>query len=64
MLHGRPGMRTRDLIELAAAITRRGTSDGFDFSYSGYELGVAAGNPYDDSVWLGDIGTAVAARGC
>ena len=28
MLHGWPGMRTRDLIELAAAITRRGTSDG------------------------------------
>ena len=28
ILHGWLGMRTRDLIELAAAITRRGTSDG------------------------------------
>ena len=64
MLHGWPGMRTRDLIELAAAIIRRGTSDGFDFNYSGYELGVAARHPYDEGVWLGDIGTAVAARGC
>ena len=36
----------------------------FDFSYSGYELGVAARHPYDEGVWLGDIGTAVAARGC
>ena len=35
-----------------------------DFSYSGYELGVAARHPYDEGVWLGDIGTAVAARGC
>jgi hypothetical protein len=35
-----------------------------DFSYSGYELDAAARHPYDEGVWLGDIGTAVAARGC
>ena len=56
MLHGWPGMRTRDLVDLATAITRNGKPDGFDFSYSGYELGVVARHPYDDRVWLGDIG--------
>jgi len=55
-LHAWPGPRTRDLVELASAITRRGGPDEFDFSYSGYELGVVARHPYDDGVWLGDIG--------
>ena len=56
VLHGWPGLRTRDLVELASAITRKGEPDEFDFTYSGYELGVVARHPYDDGVWLGDIG--------
>ncbi|MGO9158016.1 ADP-ribosylglycohydrolase family protein [Mycobacterium sp.] len=56
VLHGWPGLRTRDLVDLASAIIRRGEPDGFDFSYSGYETGVIAPHPYDDGVWLGDMG--------
>ena len=56
VLHGWPGMRTRDLVELASAITRKGEPDEFDFTYSGYELGVAVQHPYDEGIWLGDIG--------
>jgi ADP-ribosylglycohydrolase len=56
VLHGWPGLRARDLVELASAITRKGGPDEFDFTYSGYELGVVAKHPYDDGVWLGDIG--------
>ena len=56
VLHGWPGMRTRDLVELASAITRKGKPDGFDFTYRGYETGVVARHPYDEGVWLGDIG--------
>jgi hypothetical protein len=48
-------MRTRDLIGLATAIARKGQPDGFDLSYSGYEMGVVARHPYDEGVWLGDI---------
>jgi ADP-ribosylglycohydrolase len=55
-LHGWPGRRTRDLVELASMIIRKGQPDGFDLSYGGYELGVAAPHPYDDGVWLGDMG--------
>jgi hypothetical protein len=56
VLHGWPDMRTRDLVDLASAITRKGKPDGFDFTYSGYRLGVVARHPYDDGVWLGDMG--------
>ena len=56
MLHGWPGMRARGLVELASAITRKGEADEFDFTYSGYETGVVVRHPYDDGVWLGDIG--------
>jgi hypothetical protein len=56
LLHGWPGMLTRDLIDLASTITRKGKPDGFDFSYSEYETGKVARHPYDDGVWLGDIG--------
>ena len=56
LLHGWPGLRTRDLVDLVAAITRKGEPDGFDFSYSGYEPGIVARHPYDDTVWLGGIG--------
>ena len=48
-----PGLRARDLVELASAITRKGGPDEFDFSYSGYELGIVARHPDDDGVWLG-----------
>jgi ADP-ribosyl-[dinitrogen reductase] hydrolase len=56
VLHGWPGMRSRDLVDLASTITRNAQSDGFDFTYSGYEMGVVARHPYDEGVWLGDIG--------
>jgi ADP-ribosyl-[dinitrogen reductase] hydrolase len=56
VLHGWPGMRTRDLIDLASAITLKGEPDGFDFSYSGYETDIVVRHPYDEGVWLGDIG--------
>lgn len=49
-------MRTRGLVELVGAITRKGKPEGFDFSYSGYETGIVAPHPYDEGVWLGDIG--------
>jgi hypothetical protein len=56
VLHGWPGMRTRDLVELASTISRNGKPDGFDLTYGGYETGVIARHPYDDGVWLGDVG--------
>jgi ADP-ribosyl-[dinitrogen reductase] hydrolase len=56
VLHGWPGLQTRGLIDLASAITLKGKPDEFDFSYSGYRLGVAARHPYDDGVCLGDMG--------
>src|SRR6478609_8763325 len=56
LLHGWPGLRARDLVDLASAITRKGGPDEFDFTYSGYELGVVARHPHDDGVWLGDMG--------
>jgi hypothetical protein len=55
VLHGWLGMRTRDLVDLASAITRKGQAGGFDFSYAEYETGTVARHPYDDGVWLGDI---------
>jgi len=56
VLHGWPGRRTRDLVDLASMIPRKREPDSFDFSYSGYEMGVVARHPYDESVRLGDIG--------
>jgi ADP-ribosyl-[dinitrogen reductase] hydrolase len=56
VLHGWPDIRTRGLVDLASAITRKGQPDGFDFAYGGYRLGVVARHPYDDGVWLGDMG--------
>jgi ADP-ribosyl-[dinitrogen reductase] hydrolase len=37
ILHGWPGMRSRDLVDLASTITRKNNPDEFDFSYRGYE---------------------------
>jgi hypothetical protein len=56
LLHGWPGLGTRGLVDLASAITRNGKPDGFDFSYTAYEVGTVVRHPYDDGVWLGDIG--------
>jgi hypothetical protein len=61
VLQGWPGLRTRELFELASRITRKGEPDSFDFSYGDYDTGVVARHPYDDDddddgVWLGDIG--------
>jgi hypothetical protein len=56
LLHGWPECAPAISSILASTITRKGGPDEFDFSYSGYELGVVAGHPYDDGVWLGDIG--------
>jgi ADP-ribosyl-[dinitrogen reductase] hydrolase len=56
MLNGWPGMRARDLVDLGSQIVRKGKPDTFDFSYSGCETGVIVQHPYDEGVWLGDIG--------
>lgn len=56
LLHGWPALRTRDLVDLASTISRNGKPDGFDLTYGRYETGVIARHPYDDGVWLGDIG--------
>ena len=56
LLHGWPGLRTRDLVDLGSQIVRKGKPDSFDFTYSGYETGVIVQHPYDEGVWLGDIG--------
>lgn len=54
MLHGWPGLRTRDLVELASTVTGLGEAD---LSYSGWaQTGRVARHPHDDSVWLGGIG--------
>jgi ADP-ribosyl-[dinitrogen reductase] hydrolase len=57
MLHGWPGLRTRDLVDLGSQIVRKGKPDTFDFTYSGYKTGDIVQHPYDEGVWLGDIGT-------
>jgi ADP-ribosylglycohydrolase len=56
ILHGWPGLRTRDLADLGSQIIRKGEPDSFDFSYRGYQTGVIVQHPYDDGVWLGDMG--------
>ncbi len=57
ILHGWPGLRSRDLISLGNAIIDGGQPDQFDFSYTGYgDLHALAHHPHDDQVWLGAIG--------
>ena len=57
VLHGWPGLRTRQVNELASAIVRGGAPDRFDFTYRQWgNFDVAARHPYDDGVWLGGIG--------
>jgi ADP-ribosylglycohydrolase len=55
ILHGWPGLSTRDLADLGSQIVRRGEPDSFDFSYSGYQTGLIVQHPYDERVWLGDM---------
>lgn len=58
LLHGWPGLSARDLVDLAAAIVRRGAPDTFDFSYDRYSTYLApVRHPYDEGVLLGGIGT-------
>ena len=61
ILHGWPGMRSRDLVALGNAIVDGGRPDAFDFSYSGYgDVDALARHPYDDQVWLGAVGALTA----
>lgn len=55
-LHGWPGIDAHGLVNLAAAIERKGKPDGFDFAYWGSAVGTYAPHPYDDGVLLGGIG--------
>ena len=56
VLHGWPGLRSRDLVELSASIVRGGADDGFDFGYAAWSgRGALTQHPYDDGVWLGGI---------
>jgi hypothetical protein len=50
VLHGWPGPRTRDLVDLGSQIVGTGEPNSFDFSYSGYETGVIVQHPYDEGV--------------
>ena len=56
LLHGWPGMRAHDLVNLAAAIARGGEPDLFDFSYWDSPIDTFAIHPHDDKVFLGGIG--------
>ena len=48
LLHGWPGMRAHDLVNLASAIARGGQPDSFDFSYLGSPIDTVAVHPHDD----------------
>ncbi|MGV0606960.1 ADP-ribosylglycohydrolase family protein [Mycolicibacterium sp. XJ1904] len=56
LLHGWPGIDAHNLVQLAAAIERKGKPDEFDFSYPGSPVDTFARHPYDDAVLLGGIG--------
>ncbi|MEZ0384024.1 ADP-ribosylglycohydrolase family protein [Mycobacterium sp. pW045] len=56
-LSGWPGLRTRDLIQLADRILAKGAPDAFDYSYGGYpEARHLVAHPRDDKVWIGGVG--------
>lgn len=56
-LHGWPGNRARQLIQLADSIVRGGAPDPFDPSYRGFgDLTAFATHPSDDGILLGAIG--------
>ena len=57
VLHGWPGIRARDVVELASLIVHRGRPDTFDFTYASFgDFAPPVRHPYDDGVWLGGIG--------
>ena len=56
LLHGWPGLRAHDLVNLASAIARGGKPDTFDFSYYDSPIDTVAVHPHDDKVVLGGIG--------
>jgi hypothetical protein len=56
LLHGWPGIDAHGLVNLAAAVERKGTPDDFDFCYPGSAVSTDAQHPYDDGVLLGGIG--------
>jgi hypothetical protein len=57
LLHGWPGMKAHDLVELAATVVRGGKPDPFDFAYPGYRLGrPVVAHPRDSGLLLGDLG--------
>jgi ADP-ribosylglycohydrolase len=61
ILHGWPGLRSRDLVVLANAIVDGGRPDRFDYSYVGYgDLGALVQHPHDDQIWLGAVGALAA----
>jgi ADP-ribosylglycohydrolase/protein-tyrosine phosphatase len=51
VLHGWPGIRTRDLVSLASRIVKGEESFGYDLYWMN-----PVRHPHDDGVWLGDIG--------
>lgn len=56
LLHGWPGIRAHDLLELAGRIERRNVADPFDFGYRRYpRVGLLGRHPYDDGVLLGGV---------
>ena len=55
-LHGWPGMRAHHLVNLAAAVSRRGEPDRSDLSYRGSATATLVRHPHDDRVLLGGIG--------
>lgn len=56
LLHGWPGLTAHGLVNLAAAIARKGATDGFDFGYPQSAVDICVRHPYDDGVVLGGIG--------
>jgi ADP-ribosyl-[dinitrogen reductase] hydrolase len=52
VLHGWPGMRTRDLVALAPRIVKEDKSFSYDLFWM-----TPVRHPHDDGLWLGDIAT-------
>jgi hypothetical protein len=50
VLHGWPGLSTRDLVALATRIVKADNSFGYDV-----EPKLAVRHPHDDGVWLGSV---------
>jgi ADP-ribosylglycohydrolase len=56
ILHGWPDLRTRDLVDLASVIVRKGEPDDVDFNNTGYQRGLLVQHPHDSGVYLGGVG--------